>query len=856
MRALFGFELAYSHLRAGVGRIALSLLAVALGVALIVAMRSMNTAVMASFIASMDEMVGRTSLTIASGDGLPFPEGDLVAELERIPGVQHVFPLVTAVAFTDDADETKRKLLMVQGLPLNDREAIAHYHSGNVEGIIEDEDAFLNSRNGIIVGHKLAQERHLGVHDTLRLITPAGVRRFEVFGVLPEAEAGLERTLSGRIIVMNLLAAEDAFTELDLVNRIDVRVFPGEEKTVRNAIQAALKNGLTVEEPEGRKNIFRTTVGAFQGMMDGFAVLVCIAGFVISYSRLAAIFEARMWEIGLLRSVGLRRSVVFVELLKESLLLGIAGVAIGIPLGLFAAKQALPFMAGATALAAGQPEPTATFAVTLEPVMVGLLVGLGASLLSAVVPALRLARRQPIAALTSRGRDLPAESSSRWVVPIVLTALGVLLAVVQMRVGGKLLGTVATVALVVASCVAARPIVQRGSRVLGNLWGRWFGPVGELACAHVGQQSHRTGMTAATLALGTSVVLLFFIFQYSFERSVVRRLGERTRADIIVRAAAENGGYNSAPVTEKLVDDIAQVDGGVAVAGQARRPLGVGEDEYLDGFDPPCFVDEQVCSWQLESGSWTEARRRILDGTGAIISSALALHLGKTTGDTLTLPSPTGPWTLDIVGTTRADLVKSVIVSRPTYVAKTNDHTVTWIYVKAAPLRTSEVADALVARYAEKYRLRVDLREMWLDYFKGEVQRAFSAAYVLDVTIALLVMVGIGDLLATAVLERRGLLAMMRAVGLRRLSAFRALVLEAAAIGTFGIVLGAVLGTVLGLFWVKVQFPAVLGFALDVYVPRWLPLVGLGMWLICLGAAVIPGIQAARVPIAAHLRNE
>ena len=65
----------------------------------------------------------------------------------------------------------------------------------------------------------------------------------------------------------------------------------------------------------------RNGVAAFQSMLTAFGLLAVVTGFVICYSRLGAIFEARTWEVGLLRAGGLRRSVVFRELLKESVLL-------------------------------------------------------------------------------------------------------------------------------------------------------------------------------------------------------------------------------------------------------------------------------------------------------------------------------------------------------------------------------------------------------------------------------------------------------------------------------------------------------------------------------------------------------
>ena len=58
------FRLAYRNVRAGFGRMVLSVVALALGVALVVAIQLMNGAVLDSFIDTVDGMAGRATLTV------------------------------------------------------------------------------------------------------------------------------------------------------------------------------------------------------------------------------------------------------------------------------------------------------------------------------------------------------------------------------------------------------------------------------------------------------------------------------------------------------------------------------------------------------------------------------------------------------------------------------------------------------------------------------------------------------------------------------------------------------------------------------------------------------------------------
>ena len=56
-----------------------------------------------------------------------------------------------------------------------------------------------------------------------------------------------------------------------------------------------------------------------------------VAVFLIAFNRLSTVFEVRAWQIGVLRALGVRQRVAWRELLQESVVIGAAGVALGIP---------------------------------------------------------------------------------------------------------------------------------------------------------------------------------------------------------------------------------------------------------------------------------------------------------------------------------------------------------------------------------------------------------------------------------------------------------------------------------------------------------------------------------------------
>src|SRR5207248_1206863 len=155
---------------------------------------------------------------------------------------------------------------------------------------------------------------------------------------------------------------------------------------------------------------------------------------------------------------------------------------------------------------------------------VGLLAAIGA----AVVPALRLAGTEPVAALTMRGREMePGPKATRWRVRwALMLLLGGLLAW-QQRAHSVTIGHAITGLIMISTCALAAPHVKLGGRLVQAFLHRVLGPPGKLATGHLTRQPGRTTLTVATLGVGLGTVLLFGMLGRSFEHTLVFRLTDR-----------------------------------------------------------------------------------------------------------------------------------------------------------------------------------------------------------------------------------------------------------------------------------------------------------------------------------------
>ncbi len=850
-------KFARRHVRAEVGRMLLSVVAIALGVALVVALQLMNAAVQRSFLDSIDAMVGRASLTISAGEGLTFPEA-LVDEIQAVPGVKLAVPLVRSVAFPDD---DSGEMLTVHGVDLANEAAVRLYHdaaagSEGDDDVVEDLGKFLNAPAAILVGREFGERRGLRTGDALSLVTPTGLQRFVVQGLLEPK--GVARTLRGRFVVMDLFAAERAFASEQKINQIDVVVGdtmrPDE---VGGAIARVLPAGLRVEEPTLRKTLMRETLAGIQAILSAFSILAVVAGFVICYSRLNAVFEARLWEVGLLRAIGLERFQVVVELLKESLLLGAAGSFLGVVLGMVIGRYALPVLAATTAIALKLPEPSAQVITEMRAVWLGMGVGLIAALLAALVPAVRVANVEPARVLAKRGVVPHEPRSGLWVALLIVALVLVVLADTHLR--SVWLGHLATGLVISATCLLAPRIVHVATHTAAPLWRRWFGFVGRMGIHHLGERARQTTLTVATLGVGLGAVLLFGLLGWSFERTLATRLTSRFRSALVVTSARVAYGAREAGLHEEILDELRRIPGIRAVAAIQQGDLRSGDGSVrIDAYDAAGIRDPSRFVWRLDDGATADATETTAAGTTLMVSSAFAYQHETKVGDILEIQGTARSLRLPVAAITLNDPANVVLMSRELYRSISGDELVWQVHVYLAPDAASDrVATAIRRQLGVPRGIRVRSSAEVVEYYASLVHQAFGILYLTEAIIFLLVVVAIGDTLATGVLERTRQFGTLRALGMTRPSIFRVVLVEGAAIGLLGLLLAAAAGAALGVFWVNVQFPVILGWKLDLHFPALLAAAAGALAItLCLAGSLLPAWRASHVSVPAALSGD
>lgn len=851
------FRFPIRFLRGQYLRTALTIVALALGVALICALDLVSRSMQLAFEEVIDTMAGRAALEVTTA-GAGRVREEVAQTLAGVPGVELAVPVVSATAFLAGGGG---EALLVQGVDVLNERALRIYEARPHEGEpAEDPVPFLANPRSVVLTSSFAARHGLEEGDSIELDTPRGLRKFAILRLLEPR--GVARAYGGNLVVMDIFAAQEVFTGPGLVTRIDLVVGRDQNvDVVRRAVESVLPPGLQVSTPAQRKVDLQAVMQSFGVLLRCVGLVGIVIAYLIAFNGLSWEFERRAWQLGVLGAIGARGKVIWWVQMKEAALLGCAGLALGIVLGFGLARILLPMIATATALNFNLIAPDADLVPSVPSIAIAFLLGIGATLLAAWIPAARAVRLGATSTIRARGTEPEASSGRASLLPMLgLWAIAAACAVLQGLFGSIALGLSATALVAAATAATATPLLRFVAGRALPVVARDAGITLRLAARALRDHSRRAGMATATIAVGVAAVMWLSILTRSFEGSVVDTLGRAIRADLVVTSANVASGFLEAPMGPEVIDRVRTIEGVGSVAGwRALEWPYEGAPIGISAYDPAYFVEPRFGEWPLKAGG-RDAWQAVADGRGVVVSTSFVATTGKGLGDRIALETPSGALDLPIVGVT-VDFVSprgTIEMSRALYAERWRDPTLTRIFVlKQGSGAISDVRSRIARQLGDRFQLRILTASDLLAYFVSQVRRAFAVIPILAGVVFVVILVGLADSLASSVLDRRRELATALAIGLRARRVRRVVLLESVLIGCVGLALALLAGFLLASLWVGSTFQLLLGWALDLHVPgRELAITALITLLACVLSAVLPARSAQRLPVAEMLRSE
>ena len=755
----------------------LSLVGVALGVAVVVAVDLANASATRAFAASTDTVAGRATHQIVGAGGTL--DAALYARL-RGAGVRETAPVA------EGSVVVRGRVMTLLGLdPLAD----APFRAFTADGV--ELGLFMATPGTVFLSPPAAAALGVAPGDTLGVAREGQRYGLRVAALISPGDEGAARAMEN-LLVADVATAQQVLGLDGRLSRIDLM---GDDVAAR--VRPLLPPGARIQRPEARTASLETMTRAFRLNLTALSFLALVVGTFLVYNTTTFSVVQRRALLGRLRAVGVLRAEVFRLVLGEALVVGVVGTAFGL-LGGIVLGRGLVNMVGQTindlyvsvAVRGGEIAPAA--------LVKGALLGIGATLLAAFMPAREAARTRVMAVL----QRSESEAGLRRALPrltlagaALMAACGVFLALPIPSLAlsyAALLGVLLGFALVV-------PVFVMGfARAVQPVAGRVAGPLGRMAAGGLEANLSRVAVAVAALAVAVAATIGVGVMIGSFRETVVVWLEGALQADVYAQPPSLVARRGDASLTPAVVRALATTPG--ARASYTIRSL---ETETQYGSTHTIAIsggEVQEASYRLKRGQPESVWPRVRRGEAVLVSEPYAFRHGVGAGDTLWLETDRGRVARPIAGVfyDYGDDAGLVLMYRSLYETLYRDRGVSGMALYAAP---GVSADTLVERARARVvgqqsvilRTNRGLREFSMGIF----DRTFAITGVLRLLALVVAFVGVLSALMALQLERGRELATLRAQGLTPGELWRLVTAQTGLMGLAAGLLSLPLGLVL-----------------------------------------------------------
>jgi putative ABC transport system permease protein len=803
------------------GRVLLSLIAIALGVALGYAVQLVNRSAVQEFEQAVRSLSGEADFNVrANGSGL---DEAWYARISRLPEVALASPVIEA----DAKFIGRREPLPLLGLDvLRARQLVPGLLAGEA---IDTLDTL--RPDTIFLSAAAADELKAGQGDTVHVQSGVASYALRVAGVY----AGGRTAYAW----MDIAGAQAILGRIGRLDRIDIRLHPGTDaEAFRTRLQRALPPGIRIERPAETVQRNADLSRAYRVNLNVLALVALFTGGLLVFSAQALGIVRRRAQLALLRVLGMTRRGLLRMLLAEALLVGVLGSMLGLVAGYAVAALVLRHV-GAD-LGAGAFEGVAA-QVHVDPwsALVFVLAGLAAALLGSFAPAVEAARAAPAAALKA-GDEQRSFARLRVTMPgLALLALGGAATALPPIDDLPIFGYIA-IALLLIGTILLLPRIATACFALVRLpAGR---PALQLALAQLRGAPGQAMLSLAAIVASVSLFVSMAIMVSSFRVSLEDWLDRVLPADLYVRVA---GGSDTAYLTP---DDQQRLQ---ALPGLRRVDFVRSVPLVLDPERPAVQLLARPID-PADPGRWLALveEAHLPQGVSAAhppvwLSEAVAEVYGYRVGATIKLPLGGMQRAFTVAGIWRdyARQHGAVAIERGRYVELTGDRNASEASLWLADAGDAGAVRTAILRMYGEGRVEVagagELRARSLGIF----DRTFAVTYALEIVALLIGLTALSASFGALVLLRRREFGMLRHLGMTRRQIGAMLAGEGLLVSGLGLAVGMLLGWLISLVLIHVVNRQSFHWSMDLHMPI---LTLLAFLTLLLGLAALTALASAR----------
>jgi len=827
-------------------------LSVAIGVAVYLAIQSANYSANQAFRSSIDLIAGKSHLEVRGSTGSI--DETLLSQVADEPGVIAATPVVEGYATLPEVEGGYIHLIGSDPFTNYPFQTV-----GSAAQRTEDFDleAWLGSPRTIVVHPDLLKQTQAAIGESILADFNGERLPLRISGTYSTSE--LDESSSASLVVMDIGWAQELLGEAGHLTSIQILLEnPSEIGAIRQRLREDLPKDVIVQAPNQRSEQIQRMLDGFQLNITALSVVSILVGVFLIYNSVSASVVRRRREIGILRSNGASRGQVRLIFLCEGLLLGIPGILLGIPLGIYLANGLV-----------GKVSETISSLYILVNVQSAILspvhiiyavsFGLGATLLGALLPAMEASQVPPLSALRPNEAVQPKQvpSLKLLIYGLVSLAAAGLFSWLALTTGPRWMSFLACMALVAGFSMATPWICRQLCSLLMPLQSlsREAGLLLRVAIENVRRSLHRSTVTVAALMLAVSMTIGVSVMVSSFRSTVDAWVHQAMKADYFVAPAANQVLGFTSFLSPELLQFIESQPNVTRAETYRNVELALNDEQAIT----LGVVNRPAKNTLMFIGGERERKMEAFMQPGNVLATeAFSRRFSLKEGDTIELPTPDGERSFTIAGVyyDYSDDQGRIVMTQENFTRYWQDDRVHSLAVYLEePAEGKALMDELQDRFGAQGELAIfsntGLREEVFRIF----DQTFAVTYVLRTIAIVVAVIGVGLSLATLVMERTRAIGIFRAMGASR-NQVRALYLtEAGLLGFFSSVIGVACGIGMAMILTWVVNKAFFGWTIQLRIP-WLELAATPLWVVpvALLAGILPATNAARLSVHESVR--
>jgi putative ABC transport system permease protein len=708
----------------------------------------------------------------------------------------------------------------------------------------------------VVIDKRSADKGDIKVGDEVTILTTEAPKKYEVVGIArfgsADSPAGASASVFEFSEAQRLANAKNEYQSIGVVAAGGV----SQTQLADDVQQHLSQQGQSQYEvitgkdiTEENQDAIRKQLGFFTVALTIFALIALVVGAFIIYNTFSIVVAQRTKELALLRALGASQGQVLGEVIGESFVVGLVASAVGVVSGIGLAIGLRALFA-----AVGFDLPGSGVTIPPSALVIGMVVGLVITMLSAIVPARQAARVPPVAAM----RDVAIEREPRKVLRFLIGGGSMLIGIAVLFVGLftdvssaiQYVG-IGAVLVFIGAFVLGPLFARTTSRIIGAPLTRLKGMTGTLARENASRNPKRTATTATALVIGVALVGFITVFAASAKASISKAVDDSFKTDFIIQSGAFAPGSGLSTELAKQIRALPEIDASSGVrVGHAQID---GRNVYPNAIDP------EQAQRLLDLGG-TQGSFADLGPNTIAVSQAIADEKGYRIGDELpTLFVDTGTKPLKIAYIFKENNFGSQTIDywlpMSVYEDNFNDQLDLVVLASLKPGVTAEQGRAAIEPLVEPFpTAELQDNAQYKADQEQQINQIVGLIYLLLFLALFTALIGIANTLALSIHERTREIGLLRAVGMARSQVRSAIRWESVIISLLGTINGLAIGLFFG--WSVVKALEDQGFSQFAIAPGQLTIVVIILAVLSVAAAWLPARRASKLDVLRAISTE